>query len=180
LYPCPAGPESARLSSLLGFSAARYGGLLLLQGGWSSPWLEHLTVSSFTFGKEYTFLPRASSSIRPIHARLSYIFFRVMHLLIETGEGGEKRASDSALTCSTASIHHAGFRPIQRYDEFARDQFAGEPLRWAARDRLQLERIVRGFSSQCAGMLFDMVESMLWLRCPTNCLCRSNYLPHSG
>ena len=51
--------------------------------------------------------------------------------------------------------------PIERYDEFARDQFSAEPLPLGPRVvGLQLERIVRGFFKvNVLAMLFDMVRA---------------------
>jgi D-alanyl-lipoteichoic acid acyltransferase DltB (MBOAT superfamily) len=149
---------------LLGFLLLGYGGLLLLQGGWSRSMVWSILTVLFVYIwlKKYTFLPAGIFLDSPYFTLgLSYIFFRVMHLLIETGEGGEKRRiglGSYLLYCLNFTTLVSG--PIQRYDEFARDQFAGEPIALGPRViGLQLERIVRGFFKvNVLAMLFDMVR----------------------
>jgi len=78
---------------------------------------------------------------------LSYIFFRVLHLLIETGEGSETaHVGLGAYLLYTLNFTTFVSGPIQRYDEFARDQFAVQPIPLGPRViGLQAERIIRGF-----------------------------------
>ncbi len=60
---------------------------------------------------------------------LSYIFFRVLHLLIEGGDSrGRRRIGLGAYLLYTVNFTTFVSGPIQRYDEFARDQFAAEPI----------------------------------------------------
>ena len=92
---------------------------------------------------------------------LSYIFFRVLHLLIETGDSREKRHIGlGAYLLYTLNFTTFVSGPIQRYDEFANDQFASEPIALGPREvGLQLERIVRGFFKvNVLAMLFNMVK----------------------
>src|ERR1019366_3087392 len=98
--------------------------------------------------KKYTFLPEGIFLHAPYFTLgLSYIFFRVLHVLIETGDGAETRhISLGAYLLYTLNFTTLVSGPIQRYDEFARDQFATEPPPLGLRIvGLQLERIVRGF-----------------------------------
>jgi alginate O-acetyltransferase complex protein AlgI len=138
------------LLPLAGFLLLGYGGLILLQRGWSRSmvWTILVVLLAYIWLKKYTFLP---ASILPHHyffaMGLSYIFFRVLHLLIEAGDGNEKRqVGFGAYLLYTLNFTTLVSGPIQRYDEFARDQFAEEPIALGPRTiGLQLERIVRGF-----------------------------------
>jgi D-alanyl-lipoteichoic acid acyltransferase DltB (MBOAT superfamily) len=92
---------------------------------------------------------------------LSYVLFRVLHLLIESGD----RDSKQHIGFIDYLIYTLNFTtlisgPIQRYDEFARDQFAGEPIALGPRViGLQLERIIRGFFKvNVLAMLLNAVQ----------------------
>src|ERR1700722_15852790 len=79
---------------LIGFVLFGYGCLLLLERGWSRalPWILATVVLVYVWLKKYTFLP--PSIFLPsayLTLGLSYIFFRVLHLLIEAGGSREKR-----------------------------------------------------------------------------------------
>jgi D-alanyl-lipoteichoic acid acyltransferase DltB (MBOAT superfamily) len=138
------------LLPLVGFLLLGYGGLILVQRGWSRSmvWIILVVLLAYIWLKKYTFLP---DSILPRHylfvLGLSYIFFRVLHLLIEVGDGNEKRrVGFGAYLLYTLNFTTLVSGPIQRYDDFARDQFAEEPIALGLRTiGLQLERIVRGF-----------------------------------
>ena len=98
--------------------------------------------------KKYTFLPDGIFLHVPYFTLgLSYIFFRVLHLLIETGENSEKsRIGIGAYLIYTLNFTTLISGPIQRYDQFARDQFGAEPIPLGPRlIGLQLERLIRGF-----------------------------------
>jgi len=98
--------------------------------------------------KKYTFLPEAIFLHHPYFTLgLSYIFFRVLHLIIKTGEDDETH-SVSLLDYLLYTLNFTTFvsGPIQRYEQFAHDQFAETPIPLdAGVVGLQLERIVRGF-----------------------------------
>jgi D-alanyl-lipoteichoic acid acyltransferase DltB (MBOAT superfamily) len=138
------------LVPLAGFLLAGFICLVLLQRGLSR--LLPLFVVTVVFGyiwlKKYTFLPEGIFLHSPYFTLgLSYIFFRVLHVLIEAGEGGEKQQI-GFWTYLLYTLNFTTFvsGPIQRYDEFARDQFAAEPIALGPDViGLQLERIVRGF-----------------------------------
>jgi D-alanyl-lipoteichoic acid acyltransferase DltB (MBOAT superfamily) len=83
-------------------------------------------------------------------------------LLIEANDSREKQH----ISLGTYLLYTLNFTtlvsgPIQRYDEFARDQFADQPIALGPRViGLQLERIVRGsFKVNVLAMLFDMVRA---------------------
>jgi D-alanyl-lipoteichoic acid acyltransferase DltB (MBOAT superfamily) len=138
------------LLPLAGFLLLGYFGLVLLQRGWSRPyvWILLAVIFAYIWLKKYTFLPEAILIHSPYFTLgLSYIFFRVLHLLIEAGDSSWKRhIGPGAYLLYTLNFATLVSGPIQRYDDFARDQFAMEPI--ALRPRivgLQVERIVRGF-----------------------------------
>jgi D-alanyl-lipoteichoic acid acyltransferase DltB (MBOAT superfamily) len=138
------------LLPLIGFLSLGYIGLVLIERGWSRPlvWTIPAVVFSYIWLKKYTFLPERIFIDYPYFTLgLSYIFFRVLHVLIETGDGGEKRHIGlGAYLLYTLNFTTLVSGPIQPYDEFARDQFASEPISLGPRVvGLQLERIVRGF-----------------------------------
>jgi D-alanyl-lipoteichoic acid acyltransferase DltB (MBOAT superfamily) len=135
---------------LIGFLALGYAGLMMFERGWSKTmvWIILAVILVYIWLKKYTFLPEGSFLQFPYFTLgLSYIFFRVLHLLIESGEGTEKqRVGLGAYLLYTLNFTTFTSGPIQRYDEFARDQFSNEPIALGPRMiGLQLERIVRGF-----------------------------------
>jgi alginate O-acetyltransferase complex protein AlgI len=146
------------------FLLVNYGCLVLLERGWSRAlgWILATVVFIYVWLKKYTFLPE-SIFLHSFYLTLglSYIFFRVLHLLIETGSNPEKEHIGlGAYLVYTLNFTTFISGPIQRYDEFARDQFAAEPipLSWCIVG-LQLERIVRGFFKvNVLAMLFNIVR----------------------
>jgi D-alanyl-lipoteichoic acid acyltransferase DltB (MBOAT superfamily) len=135
---------------LAGFLFLGYIGLVLIERGWSrsTVWSILAVTIVYVWLKKYTFLPEGIF----LHSLyftlgLSYIFFRVLHLLIESGDSSEKRHIGlGAYLLYTLNFTTLVSGPIQRYDEFVRDQFASEPIVLGPRTvGLQLERIVRGF-----------------------------------
>lgn len=138
------------LLPLAGFLLLGYGALVLLQRGSSRAlaWIVITVIFTYIWLKKYTFLPHGMFLRSPYTTLgLSYIFFRVLHLLIETGDRAERRR----VTLYDYLLYTLNFTtlvsgPIQRYDEFAADQFAREPIPLGIRTiGMQLERIVRGF-----------------------------------
>ena len=135
---------------LAGFLVIGYVGLIFIHRG--VPKATVLSILGVIFVyiwlKKYTLLPVALF----IHSfyftlGLSYIFFRVLHLVIEAGDAKDKpRAGVGAYLLYTLNFTTLVSGPIQRYDEFARDQFAEQPIPLGIRViGLQLERIIRGF-----------------------------------
>jgi alginate O-acetyltransferase complex protein AlgI len=152
------------LLPLAGFLLLGYIGLALIQGAWgkSATWGIIAVIFAYVWLKKYTFLPSSLFIHRPYFTLgLSYIFFRVLHLLIEAGDGHEKRhVGLGAYLLYTLNFTTFISGPIQRYDEFA-DQFGAEPLALGPQViGLQLERIVRGFFKvNVLAMLFDIVHA---------------------
>jgi alginate O-acetyltransferase complex protein AlgI len=138
------------LLPLLGFLLLGYAFLLLLERGWSRtlPWILVAVVFVYVWLKKYTFVPEPLV-LHSLYLTLglSYLFFRVLHLLIETGsERASQHLGFGAYLLYTLNFTTFISGPIQRYDEFARDQFADEPPPLGARIvGPQLERIIRGF-----------------------------------
>ncbi len=142
--------DPLRLLPLVGFLLLGYAGLILLQRGWPkfTIWSILLIIIAYVWLKKYTFLPEGVLIHFPYFTLgLSYIFFRVLHLLIEAGHGEEKKhISPAAYLLYTLNFTTLISGPIQPYEDFARDQFDGEPIALGPRIvGLQLERIIRGF-----------------------------------
>ncbi len=149
---------------LLGFLLLGYTGLVLLEHGWSRSFVVSLlaVLLAYVWLKKYTFLPEGTFLHFPYFTLgISYIFFRVLHLLIEAKDSRERQhIGVGAYLLYTLNFTTLVSGPIQRFDEFSRDQFASEPLPLGPRViGLQLERIVRGFFKvNVLVMLFDTVR----------------------
>ena len=141
-----------------------YAGYFLIARGWSKSavWSILAVLLVYAWLKKYTFLPEGLFIHAPyLTLGLSYIFFRVLHLLIDAGDDTEKRIiGPGAYILYTLNFTTFVSGPIQRYDEFARDQFALAPipLEWSVVG-LQLERIVRGiFKVNVLAMLLGTAQ----------------------
>jgi alginate O-acetyltransferase complex protein AlgI len=130
-----------------------YGALAMRERGWSrgAPWTIPAAILAYVWLKKYTFLPERIFLHLPYFTLgLSYIFFRVLHLLIDAGDaiGSEEKRRIGLFPYLLYTLNFTTLvsGPIQRYDEFARDQFATQPLPLGlAVIGQQLERIIRGF-----------------------------------
>ena len=134
---------------LLAFLLLGYFGLSLLQRGWQkyAVWTVVAMVLVYFWLKKYTFLPADLFLRFPYFTLgLSYIFFRVLHLLIDAGaEGERKQIGFGAYLLYMLNFTTFVSGPIQRYDEFAEDQFAPEPIPLGPSViGAQIERIVIG------------------------------------
>jgi D-alanyl-lipoteichoic acid acyltransferase DltB (MBOAT superfamily) len=149
---------------LLAFVLLGYGGRMVLERGWSKFMVACvlLVLVFYLWLKKYAFLPDQFFLSSPyLTLGLSYVFFRVMHLLIETGDkAGSRHIGLGAYMLYTLNFTTLVSGPIQRYDEFSRDQFADQPIPLGPRViGEQLERIVRGFFKvNVLAMLFDIVR----------------------
>jgi alginate O-acetyltransferase complex protein AlgI len=159
------------LIPLAAFLLFGLGAVALRERGWSrgAAWSIPAVILAYVWLKKYTFLPERSFLHFPYFTLgLSYIFFRVLHLLIEAGQGTETEETRPIGFLSyllyTLNFTTLVSGPIQRYDEFARDQFAIEPLPLGPTViGLQLERIIRGFFkvNVLAMLLHRMLENGL-------------------
>jgi D-alanyl-lipoteichoic acid acyltransferase DltB (MBOAT superfamily) len=152
------------LLPMAGFLLLGYGCLLLIERGWSRSlaWVLVAVIFVYIWLKKYTFLPEGSFLHYSYFVLgLSYIFFRVLHLLIEAADRTERRhIGIGAYLTYTINFTTLVSGPIQRYDKFAQDQFAVEPIPLGPRVMgSQLERIIRGFFKvNVLAMLFNMVR----------------------
>jgi D-alanyl-lipoteichoic acid acyltransferase DltB (MBOAT superfamily) len=125
-------------------------------------WSVVAVIFVYIWLKKYTFLPAGIFLHFPYFTLgLSYIFFRVLHLIIETGDKREKwHIGIGSYLLYTLNFTTLISGPIQRYDKFARDQFAVEPIPLGPRVvGRQLERIVRGFFKvNVLATLLNMVQ----------------------
>jgi D-alanyl-lipoteichoic acid acyltransferase DltB (MBOAT superfamily) len=135
---------------LAGFLLLGYLGLVLLQNGFSKSmvWSILAVIFVYIWLKQYTFIPEAMFlRFSYFTLGLSYIFFRVLHLLIDRADSTNKQPINLAqYMLYTVNFTTLISGPIQLYDDFARDQFAAEPIALGPRViGVQLERIVIGF-----------------------------------
>jgi alginate O-acetyltransferase complex protein AlgI len=140
-------PDPLLLLPLAAFLLLGYAGLQILANGWSRarPSLLASVVFVYIWLKKYTFLPHAIFLDFPYFTLgLSYIFFRVLHLLIETNDKNPKVSFSRYLVyCLNFTTFVSG--PIQKYDDFV-DQFARTQIYLTARvTATQIERLIRGF-----------------------------------
>ena len=95
------------LIPLAAFLLFGYGAVALRERGWSrgAAWSIPAVILAYVWLKKYTFLPERFFLHFPYFTLgLSYIFFRVLHLLIEAGEGA-----------GTEEKRHIGFLPYLLY-----------------------------------------------------------------
>jgi alginate O-acetyltransferase complex protein AlgI len=149
---------------LAAFLLLGYAGILILQQGWSRSLVFSVItiIAVYLWLKKYTFLPEGIFLHFPYFTLgLSYIFFRVLHLLIESGTN-EDRPNITVFAYLTYVLNFTTLvsGPIQRYGAFAEDQFAADRIPLPVRVvGLQFERIVRGlFKVNVLAMLLDMVR----------------------
>jgi D-alanyl-lipoteichoic acid acyltransferase DltB (MBOAT superfamily) len=124
-------PDPAAVAPLLGFLAVGYGCLYLAQRarlrGSGFPVALTVIVLLFFWLKRYTFLPQAS--FLPFTYSvigLSYIFFRVLHLVIDARDGGLAPVSPLAYLNYALNFVTLVSGPIQRYQDYAASQLQPE------------------------------------------------------
>lgn len=122
-----------------------------------------IVIATYLWLKKYTFLPHGLFlNAAYLTLGLSYIFFRVLHLIIESADPGTRPAI-GPLGYFTYTLNFTTFLsgPIQRYSAFAADQFTASPIGLDARlIATQMERIIRGFFKvNVVALLFDIVHT---------------------
>jgi len=150
VFLCILSKSPILLLPLLGFLVLGYIGILLIKSGWPRASVYGILAVLIVYGwiKKYILFPEDTLIRAPyLTLGLSYIFFRVLHLLIESGEGAvERNISPFAYLLYTLNFTTFVSGPIQRYDDFAKDQFSEQPIPLGPEVvGLQMERVVRGF-----------------------------------
>jgi D-alanyl-lipoteichoic acid acyltransferase DltB (MBOAT superfamily) len=153
------------LLPLAAFILLGYAGLLFVQ---REPARSVLPIVAavlivFVWLKRYSFIPAPLFLGFPyLTVGLSYILFRVLHLIIDRGnEEAEQRITFLRYLLYTLNFTTLVSGPIQRYPEFARDAFSAMRPRLPVRDvGNSVYRIVRGFfKTNVAGLLFSALHS---------------------
>jgi alginate O-acetyltransferase complex protein AlgI len=153
------------LVPLVAFLCLGYSSITLKERGWlwTVPWCTVTLVLVYIWLKKYTFIPHRLFLSSPYFTLgLSYIFFRVLHLLVDSrGQTEGRHLSVPAYLLYSINFTTLISGPIQRYEDFSRDQFAPEPVRLGPRIvGRQLERIVLGlFKVNVVAMILDMLRN---------------------
>lgn len=156
-------PHPLALVPLAGFLAAGYLGVRAVRGG-----IRHapvvgviVLVAIYAWLKQYSFLPQQSFlGFAYLTLGLSYIFFRVLHLVIDAGSPGPAR--------EVRLVHYLAYTlnfttlvsgPIQRYEDFAPQ--IDKPGVRPDLDTVgaQVERLIVGFFKvNVLALVFSMIQ----------------------
>jgi D-alanyl-lipoteichoic acid acyltransferase DltB (MBOAT superfamily) len=164
------------LIPLVLFLALGYACLFFVYRRWSHSLVGSIIAVVFAYFwlKKYTILPEFTFIDYPYFTLgLSYIFFRVLQLLIDSAEpDGAHIIDPGSYLLYTINFTTFLSGPIQRYEEFARDQFAEKPISLGPEVvGRQLERIVIGFFKvNVAAALLNMVhdDALAQIQQPTS------------
>jgi D-alanyl-lipoteichoic acid acyltransferase DltB (MBOAT superfamily) len=118
-------------------------------------------IGAYAWLKQYSFLPRDSFLHFPyLTLGLSYIFFRVLHLVIDAGDPGPARSvRPGHYLAYTLNFTTFISGPIQRYEDFAKQIDAPGIRPDLGVIGAQIERLVIGFFKiNVLALLFNMVE----------------------
>ena len=149
---------------LFGFLAFGYVSLRAMQSGKKGAAYALIivgTIFCFVWLKKYTFLPPAIFLHFPyLTLGLSYIFFRVLHLIIDARENSlDEKAGLVSYLNYTLNFTTFVSGPIQRYQDFAAMQRAPLPLNIVVAGEA-FERIVIGFFKvNVLSMLFSSIQT---------------------
>jgi D-alanyl-lipoteichoic acid acyltransferase DltB (MBOAT superfamily) len=147
---------------MLGFLAAGYVGVRLLQARRSRSFFLLFVIAtlvSFVWLKQYSFVPdRLSLHAVYVTIGLSYIFFRVLHMIIDAYGGNlQERIGVIPYLNYTLNFTTLIAGPIQTYPEYAVSQLAP----W--QQGLTLPRAAKGLERVAIGFFKVRVLSMLFL-----------------
>jgi alginate O-acetyltransferase complex protein AlgI len=164
------------LIPLVLFLALGYACLFFICQRWSYSLVGSVIAVIFVYIwlKKYTILPEFIFIDYPYFTLgLSYIFFRVLQLLIDSAEAdGAHFIGPGSYLLYTINFTTLLSGPIQRYEDFAQDQFAEEPISLEPEVvGRQLERIVIGFFKvNVAAVLLSMVhdDALAQIQQPTS------------
>jgi alginate O-acetyltransferase complex protein AlgI len=129
-------------------------------GAWSAWVFPLLTLIMFVWLKRYLFVPK--ELLLPegyLLVGLSYVFFRVMHLVIDGWES-MPRGSSGWVSYVNYTLNFTSLisGPIQRYDDYQRSEQATKRLT-RAETRLAVERVIKGFFKvYIVSVLLDMAH----------------------
>ena len=140
-------PNPISFLPLAGFLVAGYVGMILLSRRHKKllPWTIAVVLFVYVWLKQYAILPdRVLLHSGYFTIGLSYILFRVLHLLVESAEANDVwRPSVGEYLLYVLNFTTLLCGPIQDYRDFARCQFSKVPLPLSpAIVARQLERIV--------------------------------------
>jgi D-alanyl-lipoteichoic acid acyltransferase DltB (MBOAT superfamily) len=160
LYICA---DKQSLVPLIAFLGLGYVGLKLIESGHvrtATPMVV-VTILIYIWLKRYTFLP-SSLFLRISYSMLglSYIFFRIVHLLEDASTGMvEHPVSLVSYLIYTLNFTTLVAGPIQRYQDFDRSQReAKRPS--VIRVGLAIERIITGFfKTNVLALVFSMLQA---------------------
>jgi len=155
--------DKQSLVPLIAFLGLGYVGLKLIESGrvrTATPMVV-VTILIYIWLKRYTFLP-SSLFLRISYSTLglSYIFFRVLHLLEDASSGMlERPVSLVSYVIYTLNFTTLVAGPIQRYQDFDKSQReARRPS--VTRVGLAIERIITGFfKTNVLALIFSMLHA---------------------
>lgn len=157
-------PEWTQLLPLTGFLLLGYLGIVIVRRGRAGSVAVTLSivVALYVWLRKYTFLPHGLFLKGAYLALgLSYILFRVLHLIIESaGSATPPDVSMGGYLTYTLNFSTLISGPIQRYSAFAGDLLATEPPGLdAGVIAAQIERIMRGyFKVNVVALLLNIVH----------------------
>lgn len=144
-------PNFATYGPLAAFLALGYAGVRLMQSQrrrWMFLALLIGIIFIFTWLKKYTFLPASCFlSFSYVTVGLSYIFFRVLHLIIDSRSGDlPNKVGLVPYLNYTLNFTTLVSGPIQRYQDFAKMQLPPDHRALTWKDAFYgIERIIKGF-----------------------------------
>ena len=143
---------------LLGFLALGYLAYRITEGGSAArlfPVLIVVTLAAFVWLKRYSFVPSATYLAFPyLLVGLSYVFFRVLHLIIDGHQGAvEGKVGPLSYLNYTLNFTSLTSGPIQRYQDYRAMEVDCLPLTTVIAGEA-LERIIVGY---CKVAIVSMV-----------------------